>query len=118
MERASKNDVISGCLIFLIALPLCMGIAMASGFPPVAGILTAIVGGGVSFLGSSRLTIKGPAAGLIMIVAGSVLDFGNGDAQLGWHLALVIGLDDFVSVSQSNHRLSTRTKVHKPKQNS
>jgi MFS superfamily sulfate permease-like transporter len=113
------SDLSAGFLVFLIALPLSLGIAKASEFPPIMGLITAMIGGVlVSWFSGSVLTIKGPAAGLIMIVAGSVHDFGNGDAQLGWHLALVIGLDDFVSVSQSNHRLSTRTKVHKPKQKS
>jgi MFS superfamily sulfate permease-like transporter len=82
-----RGDALSGFLVFLLALPLSLGIAKASEFPAAMGVLTAMIGGlVVSFFAGSHLTIKGPAAGLITICAGAVTEMGGGAE--GWQLAL------------------------------
>lgn len=89
LKQHWKTEMLSGFLIFLLALPLSLGIAKASDFPPIYGLITAMFGGVVvSLIMGAPLTIKGPAAGLIVIVAGSVAELGHGNNELGWHLAL------------------------------
>jgi MFS superfamily sulfate permease-like transporter len=84
-----RSDCVAGLLVSLIALPLCLGIAMASGFPAFGGVVTAIVGGlVVGPLSGSRLTIKGPAAGLIAIAVASVEALGQGDMSAGYRYTL------------------------------
>ncbi len=74
-----KEDATAGFLVFLLALPLSLGIAKASGFPASMGILTAMVGGIlVSFFPRvSPLSIKGPAAGLITVCSAAILELGQ-----------------------------------------
>ena len=73
-----KKDLPAGLVVFLVALPLCLGIAMASGAPLFAGILTGIIGGiVVSSVSGSQLSVSGPAAGLTVIVFSAIASLGS-----------------------------------------
>ncbi len=73
-----KSDFASGLVVFLVALPLCLGIAMASGAPLFSGIIAGIVGGiVVGYLSTSHLSVSGPAAGLTAIVLTAISDLGG-----------------------------------------
>ncbi len=69
--------MLSGVVVFLVALPLCLGIAVASGASPFAGIITGIIGGLiVGYLSGSQVSVSGPAAGLIAIVILAIQNLG------------------------------------------
>ena len=73
-----STDFPSSVVVFLVALPLCLGVALASGAPLFAGLLAGIIGGVVvGALSGSPLSVSGPAAGLTSIVAASILDLGS-----------------------------------------
>lgn len=68
-NRFHVNDLLSGVVVFLVALPLCLGIALASGAPIISGIIAGIVGGIiVGLLSGSHISVSGPAAGLTAVI--------------------------------------------------
>ncbi|MBD3721268.1 SulP family inorganic anion transporter [Klebsiella pneumoniae] len=72
-----RQDSLAGIVVFLVALPLCLGIAQASGLPPFVGLLTGIIGGlVVTALSPSRFAVSGPAAGLVTIVVAAIESLG------------------------------------------
>jgi len=78
-----KSDFASGLVVFLVALPLCLGIAMASGAPLFSGIIAGVVGGiVVGYLSQSHISVSGPAAGLTAIILTAITDFGAFDVFL------------------------------------
>ena len=78
-----KSDFASGLVVFLVALPLCLGIALASGAPLFSGIISGIIGGFVvGYLSKSHLSVSGPAAGLTAILLTAITDFGAFDIFL------------------------------------
>src|SRR5690348_11836837 len=77
LEQLIRYDVPASLVVFLVALPLSLGIAIASGAPIMAGLIAAIVGGVVAgAVGGSPLQVSGPAAGLTVVVADLVSEFG------------------------------------------
>ena len=73
-----RQDSLAGIVVFLVALPLCLGIAQASGLPPFVGLLTGIIGGlVVTALSPSRFAVSGPAAGLVTIVVAAIESLGS-----------------------------------------
>ena len=76
-KSAFTDDLVASLVVFLVALPLCMGIAIASGVPPALGIVTGIIGGiVVGAISGSPLQVSGPAAGMAVIVFEAVRQFG------------------------------------------
>lgn len=73
-----KQDIPAGLVVFLVAVPLCLGIALASGANPFAGLIAGIMGGlVVGAISGSSIGVSGPAAGLVTIVAPAILDLGS-----------------------------------------
>ena len=93
--KTLRQDLPAGLVVFLVALPLCLGIAQASGLPPFVGLLTGVIGGlVVTSFSPSRFAVSGPAAGLVTIVVASIETLGSFSAFL---FALVLaGIIQFI----------------------
>ncbi|MBA6155232.1 SulP family inorganic anion transporter [Tenacibaculum sp. S7007] len=79
------QNIFAGFVVSLIALPLGFGLALASGAPPISGVIAAIVGGTVvAILGGSNVTITGPGNGLVVVVLAAITTLGAGDMQQGY----------------------------------
>ena len=90
IKAALPRELLASVVVFLVALPLCMGIAIASGMPPAKGLITGIIGGiVVGWLAGSPLQVSGPAAGLAVLVFELVRQ--HGVAMLG-PILLLAGL--------------------------
>jgi MFS superfamily sulfate permease-like transporter len=92
--RYLDHDIPAGVVVFLVALPLCLGIAVASGAPPFAGVISGVVGGlVVSIVSGSQISVSGPAAGLTVIVA-------TGIDKLGFDgLLLAVALSGLIQLA-------------------
>lgn len=89
MDSHWREDILAGFIVFLIALPLSIGIAVAAGAPASAGILSAILGGVIgTLITGTHITISGPAAGLIVVISSSIVSLGGGDLLLGFKRTL------------------------------
>lgn len=89
--RHWKSDLMAGLIVSLVSVPLSLGIAVASGAPPITGLISSIIAGLIfPFLGGAYVTISGPAAGLAPVVYASILAFGHGQMDSGYKLVLAV----------------------------
>ncbi len=88
LTAALPRDLTAGLVVFLVALPLCLGVALASGAPLLSGVLAGMIGGIlVGMVSGSHTSVSGPAAGLVAVVAAQIVSLGSFQAFL---LAVVI----------------------------
>lgn len=89
--RHWKQDLVAGLVVSLVSVPLSLGIAVASGAPPVAGLISSIIAGLIfPFLGGAYVTISGPAAGLAPVIYVAILALGQGHMDVGYKLCLAV----------------------------
>ncbi|MDZ4832416.1 MAG: SulP family inorganic anion transporter [Candidatus Melainabacteria bacterium] len=94
-----RQDMMAGLVVAMVSVPLSLGIALASGAPPICGLTSEIVAGLIfPFLGGAYVTISGPAAGLAPVLYSSIAVLGDGDMEKGYHL--ILGIIMFAGLTQ------------------
>jgi MFS superfamily sulfate permease-like transporter len=94
-----RHDMMAGLIVALVSVPLSLGIALASGAPPICGLTSEIIAGLVfPFLGGAFVTISGPAAGLAPVLYSSIAALGHGDMEKGYHM--ILGVIMFAGLTQ------------------
>lgn len=89
--RYWREDIKAGLVVSVVSLPLSLGIAIASGAPPIAGIISSIIAGLLfPFIGGAYVTISGPAAGLAPVIMASMVSLGHGSLEKGYPLVLAV----------------------------
>ncbi|MDB0037260.1 SulP family inorganic anion transporter, partial [Schleiferiaceae bacterium] len=84
-----QADLKAGFVVSLVALPISIALALASGAPAIAGLMAAVVGGVVvAHLGGSYVTITGAGNGLAVVTLAAITTLGNGDMLAGYYMAL------------------------------
>src|SRR5271157_1959265 len=84
-----RHDLLAGLVVSMVSVPFSLGIAVASGAPPIAGLISAIIAGLLlPFLGGAYVTISGPAAGLAPVLLVAMATLGGGDLATGYPLLL------------------------------
>jgi hypothetical protein len=107
-----RHDALASVVVFLVALPLCMGIAVASGAPPATGIITGIIGGLiVGMLAGSPLQVSGPAAGLTVLVYEIIQEHGMEKLAIVVLLAGIFQITKPVVSKASCGRIGARGRV-------
>src|ERR1700674_3036627 len=85
-----RHDMLAGLVVSMISVPFSLGIAVASGAPPICGLISAIIAGLVlPFLGGSYVTVSGPAAGLAPVLLASMILLWRANQAVGYPLLLV-----------------------------
>lgn len=92
LKQNWRDDVIASLSVALVALPLSMAIAIASGVQPLSGLLSCVIAGFVTtFFRSGRLTINGPAAGMITVIFGAIISLEDGSGRaINYVLAAIV----------------------------